>query len=387
MESVTRLATTSHFLLMFGYKLFSFFFPLYLAQQGFSLPEVGYTYLLIYLPIALFAPAAAVINNNVRPLSLALIGIAGYALYSLAMMANLGLGFFYLAQVLLGISAACFFISIRVLFIDAKLPHPDRSFGYFYAAPNAAEALAPAVGAAIIFFSGFPGVFLASLAVHLANMLFVWKQRPAASAPHKPSFPVPTYAAYRSFGKEVLRTNAWPLLLVSFVVLFVGGIYHPFFVIFLENLGWTHRGILIYGAVFSAVFVPISYLVARYALRTRSSQNVYGGSLIFALGGIVFGLLARRLEFVGVLALALVRGAGGLMTSAGRSGHLSRAFRTQSEPAAVVDTMLSPLGTALGALLGGFLLLRIDFGSLFTQAGILVVAVTVLTLLLTRPSP
>jgi len=51
-EKITRDVTISHFSLMFGYKLFSLYFPLFLVARGFSLPEVGYTYLLIYLPLA-----------------------------------------------------------------------------------------------------------------------------------------------------------------------------------------------------------------------------------------------------------------------------------------------------------------------------------------------
>lgn len=53
-EKNTRDATISHFLLMFGYKLFSLYFPLFLVARNFSLPQIGYTYLLIYLPITIF---------------------------------------------------------------------------------------------------------------------------------------------------------------------------------------------------------------------------------------------------------------------------------------------------------------------------------------------
>jgi len=41
-EKITRDTTISHFFLMFGYKLFSLYFPLFLVARGFSLPEVGY---------------------------------------------------------------------------------------------------------------------------------------------------------------------------------------------------------------------------------------------------------------------------------------------------------------------------------------------------------
>ncbi|MEK7557391.1 MAG: MFS transporter [Patescibacteria group bacterium] len=382
METVSRVAFVSHFLLMFGYKLFSFFFPLYLVKLGLSLPAVGYTYLLIYLPIALFAPVVGALNSKTRPIHFMLLGIAGYAAYSLVMMAAHPPAVFYVMQVVLGLSAACFFVSVRSLLARAELPHLDRTFGYFYAAPNAAEVLAPAVGAAVIFFFGFPGVFLVSLAVHLANILYVTLQRRVVQIVRQAAPPLPSREAYREFGKKVLG-HAWPLLLPSFVVLVVGGIYQPFFVLFLEHLGWSQNMILLYGAVFSALFVPISWVVARYALQQRSSRNVYGGSLLYAAGSFVFGILSHRLEFVGILTLAALRGAGALSANSGRSAFLSRSSKT-SEPAAVIDTMLSPLGTAFGALAGGYLLTQVDFGSLFTQAGALVAAVVSLSLLFKR---
>ena len=63
-EKLTKDATFTHFFLMFGYKLFSFYFPLFLVARGLSLPEVGYTYLLIYLPLAFFAPLAGFLNHS-----------------------------------------------------------------------------------------------------------------------------------------------------------------------------------------------------------------------------------------------------------------------------------------------------------------------------------
>lgn len=372
MEPITRVATMSHFLLMFGYKLFSFFFPLYLVQQGFSLPQVGYTYLLIYLPIALFAPIAGYLNKKLPPVALTITGIVGYAAYSLVMLFTPTPLVFYTMQIILGLAAACFFISTRSLLIGSHLRHPDQSFGFFYAAPNMAEALAPAAGAVLIFFLGFPGVFMASFLVYLMNLIYLATRRSVIQHSAVRHI-VPTTTAYLKFGRAILKPNIFPLFLISFAVLLIGGIYQPFFVIFLDYVGWSQTQILTYGAVFSLLFVPISYLIIRFALHQRSSHNIYFGSLVFAVGSTLFGVLAQQLQFTGVLALALIRGAGSLTTNAGRSGYLARLFRKLIEPASVFDTVLSPLGVALGALLGGWLLTYLDFASLFTHAGIFIV--------------
>ena len=74
-EKVTRDATLTHFFLLFGYKTFSLYFPLYLVSRNFSLAEVGYTYLLIYLPIVLFSPLVGFLLYKINPALLASLGI------------------------------------------------------------------------------------------------------------------------------------------------------------------------------------------------------------------------------------------------------------------------------------------------------------------------
>ena len=145
-ERITRDATISHFFLMFGYKVFSLYFPLFLVARGMKLPEVGYTYLLIYLPIALSAPFIGFLNHKINPAILATLGILGYGLYALGMILIINPVLFYFWQVLLGISAALFFVSARAILISSPIESYDRAFGWFYSAPFYAEAMAPAVG-------------------------------------------------------------------------------------------------------------------------------------------------------------------------------------------------------------------------------------------------
>jgi len=171
-EKITRDATISHFFLMFGYKLFSLYFPLFLVARGMSLPEVGYTYLLIYLPIALFAPIASFLNHKINPAILASLGILGYSLYALGMILIQNPALFYFWQVLLGISAALFFVSSRAILMGSKLENPDRAFGWFYTAPFYADAFAPAVGALFIWKFNFFGVFVFSLVLQFLTAIF-----------------------------------------------------------------------------------------------------------------------------------------------------------------------------------------------------------------------
>ena len=171
-ERITRDATISHFFLMFGYKLFSIYFPLFLVTRGLSLPEVGYTYLLIYLPIALFTPIAGFLNHRINPAILVSLGILGYGIYALGMILIQNPGLFYSWQIILGVSAALFFVSSRNILMGSPLENPDRAFGWFYSAPFYAEAIAPAVGALFIWKFGFVGVFAFSLIIHFFNSIF-----------------------------------------------------------------------------------------------------------------------------------------------------------------------------------------------------------------------
>jgi len=171
-EKITRNVTISHFSLMFGYKLFSLYFPLFLVARGFSLQEVGYAYLLIYLPLAFFAPIISFLSHKINPAVLATLGILGYGAYALGMILIREPILFYFWQILLGVSAALFFASARAILMGSPLENPDRAFGWFYSAPFYADALAPAVGALFIWKFDFVGVFILSLVIHSLNAIF-----------------------------------------------------------------------------------------------------------------------------------------------------------------------------------------------------------------------
>ncbi|MBU4016602.1 hypothetical protein KKF69_03950, partial [Patescibacteria group bacterium] len=102
MEKTTFNASVIHFLLMFGYKLFSLYFPLYLVSIGLSVISVGWVYLLIYATIALSTIATNFWIHKINPAKAASLGILGYGIYALLMLLNPGTFVFYFAQILLG---------------------------------------------------------------------------------------------------------------------------------------------------------------------------------------------------------------------------------------------------------------------------------------------
>jgi len=63
---------------------------------------------------------------------------------------------------------------------------------------------------------------------------------------------------------------------------------------------------------------------------------------------------------------------GVLMAGSGRSGLINRELKEYPEEAGAIDTIFSPLATALGALISGILIAFLGFNLLFIFGGIFV---------------
>ena len=373
-EKITRDATLTHFFLMFGYKLFSLYFPLFLVAKNFSLIQVGYTNFLIYLPIALFAPLVGFLNHKINPALLTSIGILGYGVYSLGMILFPNLFTFYIFQVILGISASLFFVSSRAILMGSKLENPDRAFAWFYSAPGYTDALAPAIGALIIWKFGFTGVFALSLIIEIFTAIFCFSQLKNKTAHLTDSVQI------KESGHnylEVLRTikgkNASSIIFTSFLVLMLGGFNNTFFVLFLKNLGWSQNQILLFNSILSLVFLPISFWVIKQISKLSSEKNVTLGSQITGFFSTLLGGLASVLNFYYVFFIMLGKYIGGLMSGSGRSGFLTTKLKEYPEESAAVDTIFSPLATAAGALIGGLAISFLGYPLIFIIGGIFLI--------------
>jgi len=397
-EKVTRDATITHFLLMFGYKLFSLYFPLFLVARGFSLPEVGYNYLLIYLPIALCAPLVGFFNHKINPAILATVGILGYGIYALGMIlippyhSSLWYGVFYFWQVILGISAALFFVSARAILISSPLENYDRAFGWFYSAPFYADATAPAVGALFIWKFNFIGVFIFSLILQIFTAIFCFIQLKKQGIKPLNKFFTPLHKLwggvkenYQNIFQKIKRpASGYPdvlsPLLISFSVLLVSGFYQAFLVLFLKNLlQWSQNLILVFVSVFSFLFLPVSLLLINRLTRFRSEKNIFQGGIITGIFSILFGAMVPMINFFSILLINFGRAAGDLICNSGRSGLISQRLKENPEEAGAVDTIFSPLGIALGALISGSIIGFLGFQLLFIFGGIFIIAVGILT--------
>ena len=377
-ENITKDVTISHFFLMFGYKVFSLYFPLFLISRGLSLPEVGYTYLLIYLPIALFAIPVGFLNHKINPAILASIGILGYGIYSLGMITIQSTTLFYLWQVLLGISAALFFTSSKGILMGSRLKNPDRAFGWFYSAPFYVAAIAPAVGAFFIWQFNFTGVFILSLTIHFLNSIFCFikLRKPAKVLPdHGFNFQNFKENNQKTFQKLKQKT-VLSLISVSLAVLLLGGFYRAFFVLFLrQELVWSQNLILVFGAVFSLLFMPLSLYLIKKIGEQKSIQNITRGGITVGIFTILFGLLVPVLNFLSILLINIGRSAGALITNSGRSGLVNKRLKDYPEEAGAIDTIFAPLSTAIGSLISGFAIAFLGYNLLFIFGGAFVLII------------
>lgn len=366
-----------HFLLMFGYKIFSIYLPLYLIERGFSILEVGYTSFMIYLSIALFAPLVGYLNHKIKPSSLIVIGVIGYAAYSLLMLMSCSGITFYLAQILLGISGAFFFVSSRVLLMGNKVEKKDSAFAWFYSAPSYADAIAPAVGALLIWKVGFAGAFSAALAVQItASIYALLSLRKEESDKFQEATTTECLERYKKVGNGMRLDGVGFQIFISFLVLLIVGFNNTFFLLFLKDLGWAQDQILAFNSVINFLFLPVSFWIAKNIDKRKSVENIISGGRIVGLFSVLLGAMSGVLNAFFVGTVVMSKNIGNLVTNSGRSGLMGAKMKDHPEEAAAIDTIFSPLSTALGSLLGAFLIYYLGYPWIFVIFGGIIVGAT-----------
>ncbi len=377
-EKITRDVTISLFLLMFGYRIFSLYFPLYLANKGFSLPQVGYTYLFIYLPIAFFSPIVGFLNHRIKPTTLAVIGILGYGIYALGMIFIKNLAVFYLCQIVLGISAALFFVSMRAILISSPLENYNRAFGWFYSAPYYAGAVAPVIGAVFILKFGFISVFIFSVAIQILTAIYCFFK-----LGRKEIKPLDKYFNFKSFShnyeivfQKIKKRDILFPVLISFSVLLLSGFYQGFGILSLKDvLYWSQNTIIVITAMLCFLFSLLSIYLIRRLEKLKSEKSIFQGGIIAGIFSILYGAFLPFLNFLSFIIINLFQSGGSFICDSGRSGLVSQKLKENSEEAGAIDTIFSPLGTALGALISGIIIGFLGYQLLFILGGVFVVLV------------
>jgi predicted MFS family arabinose efflux permease len=176
---------------------------------------------------------------------------------------------------------------------------------------------------------------------------------------------------YADVLKRIRIKGTLPLIFASFLVLIVAGFNNTFFVLFLKNLNWSQNQILLFNSLISLAFLPLSWIVIK-TIKKGGAENISSGSRIFGLFSILLGLFSNFLNFYLAFIIMLGKSIGGLITGSGRSGLLTTKLKEYPEESAAVDTIFSPLATALGSLIGGLIIGPLGYPLIFILSGIMI---------------
>jgi MFS family permease len=380
-EKTTFDVSFVHFLLMFGYKLFSLFYPLYLISVGLSVVNIGNIYFLTY---AIISVSCFVINayiHKVNPASVAAAGILGYGLFALLMLLSQNLVVFYLAQVILGLSAAAWLVSLKFILMNSKTESSTKSFGWFYSMPDYATAIAPAVGGIIIWKFGFRGVFAASVIIQFFNAVYAYlrlRNDGAAALNYQKADTaavgrVGQLKRYREVGHLLNdRKNVLVMLLFIFGALILSGIYRAFFVLLLKDLSFSQTDIIRFMSAVSFVYVPFSVLVIKAMGKFHKTKIVSAGIALQGLTAVMFGLFTSTLSHGAIFVLNILDSMGELAMGSGKSAFFAKKLTGHKEEASTIDSIMTTLGPALGGIIGGISVTMMGYQRTFLVAGAVV---------------
>lgn len=386
-EKTTLNVSLVYLFLMFGYKLFSLFYPLFLVSVGLSVVKIGSVYLLIYGTIAVASVAVNFFIHKVNPAIVASLGILGYAIYSLLMFFPQNMPIFYFAQILLGISAALWLVSLRSILITSRPRNYNVSFGWFYASADYASAIAPAVGALVIWKFGFVGVFTLSFFIQILTSFFCYVSL-------KDSF-WPRSVAKNDFGVENLKERYGKFanilkkdgtlsfaMITIFTALMLVGAYRTFFILFLKDAGYDQDMIIKFASIISLAYAFLSLAIIRIMGRWGSAKNINYGVAAKGVIGVVLGLGLYAFNVVIVFILVLLDSLTDLVSGSGKSSLLAEKFKNFKEEAATFDTVLTQSGTAMGGLLGGLVISFAGYSHTFIIFSIIILMFSAISFLL-----
>jgi len=154
--------------------------------------------------------------------------------------------------------------------------------------------------------------------------------------------------------------------------LILGGIYRAFFVLFLQDLSFSQEEIIGFISISAIAYLPFSIATIKIIEKFKDLKITNGGIIAEGLATIAFGILTPIANLLGIFIVMTVNSFGALSVGSGKSSILARKFKNYKEEASTIDTIITTLGPALGAFIGGIVISLIGFQFTFLIVGVIV---------------
>ncbi len=116
----------------------------------------------------------------------------------------------------------------------------------------------------------------------------------------------------------------------------------------------------------------VSVVIIKIIEKSKDLKIAGDGIIVEGLATITIGIFAPLINLLGIFLVMIVDSFGSLSVGSGKSAILARKFKNYKEEASTIDTIMTTLGPALGAFIGGVAISLIGFQFTFLIAGVVV---------------
>ncbi len=332
------------FFTLFSFNISSTFFPLYMQQQGLDKFEIGITYGMLPLLLAAVGFFIGILIDKFGIKRIMSLGIFGYVIFVLMFSFSFNLVTFLLSFVIIGISAAMFWIGGRAYIYGFK--EIPKSISYFNTIVLSQAIIGPYIGGKIIENFGYGRLFTISAVLIFGMFIFVsWFFKPRPVKKIKWKF---------KFNLKILK-EIGPILILASIV----STWFLFFTLFLKTQSFSESeiGLIASLAVLFAATLQIPAGRVVKLLKTKKSLI-----LSFVLWAVGFYLLTRADSLPEIVFATFITSFSAISGIAmfARFSKLSK----EKGKAASSWEVTHNAGAYIGALVNGFVFQNFGFTNL-----------------------
>lgn len=305
------------FVTSFGAHVVAVNLPVYAKSTGTGLFEIGVIIAAYDIAELIAKPVFGRIADRRGMVATTVAGLLVFSFGSLLYLA-LDPRLLLITRVLQGLGAAAFSTSSMALVAQIYKEKRGRAFGVYNSIKGAGFVLGPLLGGAIVFYSDFSSIFVATFLVGIAVTIPASRIRYASSPSEEEAEGDELGGLLKSFGERELL----PWYLLSFANMVLMGALFGFLPIYTSSLGYNQLWVGTIVGISAVVYVVVQPVSGSLADRYGSARVTLAGSIASFSAIISVPFLAGP---------SLVAGSALAAAGIGRSG-LSQAARQQKPP-------------------------------------------------------